>query len=65
MTGRPRARKRLAGERIYYDRATALRQVGLFREPETAAGSVTALLAHPVTVGRAFLRAALGRAASG
>jgi steroid delta-isomerase-like uncharacterized protein len=29
---------RLAGEKIYYDRATLLRQLGLFHEPDSAVG---------------------------
>lgn len=32
------AQDRLAGERIYYDRATVLRQLGLFHEPEGRLG---------------------------
>lgn len=28
----------LAGERIYYDRATVLRQLGIFREPDQGLG---------------------------
>ena len=40
----------LASERIYYDRATVLRQLGVFREPTTLAGRVGTLLAHPLTI---------------
>ncbi len=47
---------RLAGERIYYDRATVLRQVGVFREPDTPGGRVELTLAHPVTMLRALGR---------
>ncbi|HEY6259128.1 MAG TPA: ester cyclase [Xanthobacteraceae bacterium] len=43
---------RLAGERIYYDRATVLRQLGLFREPEGALGRLTTALMHPLTMAR-------------
>jgi steroid delta-isomerase-like uncharacterized protein len=32
------AEDRLAGERIYYDRATVLRQLGVFHEPQSALG---------------------------
>ncbi len=46
---------RLAGERIYYDRATVLRQLGLLHEPISLRGRLTTLLAHPLTVGRAWL----------
>jgi steroid delta-isomerase-like uncharacterized protein len=47
---------RLAGERIYYDRATVLRQVGMFHEPDTTPGRVAAVLTHPVTIARAIVR---------
>ena len=40
----------LAAEHIYYDRATVLRQLGVFREPTTLAGRIGTLLAHPLTV---------------
>jgi steroid delta-isomerase-like uncharacterized protein len=54
------ADNRLAGERIYYDRATVIRQLGVFHEPQTAVGGITTLLTHPVTilqaVARRFLR---------
>jgi steroid delta-isomerase-like uncharacterized protein len=47
---------RLAGERIYYDRATVLRQLGVFREPSTGLGRVMTALTHPLTIARAYLR---------
>jgi steroid delta-isomerase-like uncharacterized protein len=43
---------RLAGEKIYYDRATLLRQLGIFSEPESMHGRVTTALTHPFTMGR-------------
>jgi steroid delta-isomerase-like uncharacterized protein len=46
---------RIAGERIYYDRATVLRQLGVFREPSSTLGRVMTALTHPVTIARAFL----------
>ncbi len=49
-------RDRLAGERIYYDRATVLRQLGVFHEPQTVLGRIGVLVAHPVTIGRAAFR---------
>ena len=57
------ANDRLASERIYYDRATALRQLGVFFEPDTMAGRVTTTLTHPATVARVaanWLTATLG-----
>ena len=47
---------RLAGEKIYYDRATVLRQIGVFHEPVSLAGRLTLPLMHPATVTRAFGR---------
>ena len=47
---------KLAGERIYYDRATVLRQVGVFHEPEDTVGRVSTILTHPVTITRAMAR---------
>jgi steroid delta-isomerase-like uncharacterized protein len=48
--------EKLSGERIYYDRAVALRQVGLYREPTSLMGRLTAPLLHPVTITRVFAR---------
>jgi hypothetical protein len=42
--------ERLAGERIYYDRATLLRQLGVFHEPDRALGRITTLVTHPLTM---------------
>jgi steroid delta-isomerase-like uncharacterized protein len=47
---------RLAGERIYYDRATVLRQVGVFHEPESAIGKISILATHPLTIARTLIR---------
>jgi steroid delta-isomerase-like uncharacterized protein len=44
----------LAGERIYYDRGGVLRQVGLYHDPQNLLGRLETLLAHPVTVARAY-----------
>jgi steroid delta-isomerase-like uncharacterized protein len=41
---------RLAGERIYYDRATVLRQLGVLHEPESLPGRISTALMHPVTM---------------
>jgi len=43
---------RLSGERIYYDRATVLRQLGVFHEPETPWGKAMTVLTHPATIAR-------------
>jgi steroid delta-isomerase-like uncharacterized protein len=47
---------KLAGERIYYDRGSVLRQVGLYHDPQSVIGRLEILLAHPVTVVRAYGR---------
>lgn len=50
------AEDRLAGERIFYDRATVLRQLGLFHEPDRFAGRMSMALTHPWTIAHAFAR---------
>ena len=46
---------RLQGERIYYDRATVLRQLGVFHEPQSLTGRVCTVATHPITFARALL----------
>jgi steroid delta-isomerase-like uncharacterized protein len=52
---------RLAGEKIYYDRGTVLRQLGVFHEPETALGRIATLATHPLTIVRALARKLSGK----
>ena len=47
---------RLAGEKIYYDRGTVLRQLGVFHEPQSVWGQIAILATHPATIARAFAR---------
>jgi steroid delta-isomerase-like uncharacterized protein len=47
---------RLAGEKIYYDRGTVLRQLGVFHEPQSGLGQVCIFATHPVTIARALAR---------
>jgi steroid delta-isomerase-like uncharacterized protein len=47
---------RLAGERIYYDRGTVLRQLGVFYEPQSLLGQISTLATHPTTFLRILLR---------
>jgi steroid delta-isomerase-like uncharacterized protein len=47
---------RLLGEKIYYDRATVLRQIGMFHEPTSGVGRVMTPLTHPATMARAVGR---------
>ncbi len=46
----------MMGERIFFDLATALRQLGVARDPNTMAGKIEAVLSHPVTITRALVR---------
>jgi steroid delta-isomerase-like uncharacterized protein len=55
------AADRLAGEKIYYDRGTVLRQLGVFHEPQSALGQVSILATHPTTIARALARKLLRR----
>jgi len=50
------AEDRLAGERIYYDRGTVLRQLGVFHDPQSFLGQISTLATHPITIARAALR---------
>jgi steroid delta-isomerase-like uncharacterized protein len=52
---------RLAGEKIYYDRGTVLRQLGVFHEPQSSLGRICILATHPVTMVSALARKALRR----
>jgi len=47
---------RLAGERIYYDRATVLQQLGVLHDPQSVLGRVCTLATHPLTMARALVR---------
>ena len=55
------AEDRLAGEKIYYDRGTVLRQLGVFHEPQSALGQISLLATHPITIARALARKLLRR----
>ncbi|HWG08931.1 MAG TPA: ester cyclase [Solirubrobacteraceae bacterium] len=54
---------RLIGERVYFDQATILRQLGLARDPGSIAGRLALVLNHPLTIARALLRGRGGAAA--
>jgi steroid delta-isomerase-like uncharacterized protein len=51
----------LASETGYYDRATVLRQLGVFHEPDTALGRAIAVVTPPFVVLRAYARNLLRR----
>ena len=50
------AQDRLAGERIYYDRALVMRQLGLFHDPTDMFGRFMTVVTHPFTITRALLQ---------
>ena len=52
---------RLSGEKIYYDRATVLHQLGVFHEPQSILGQMCTLATHPVTIARTLLRNLSGK----
>ena len=52
---------RLAGEKIYYDRGTVLRQLGVFHEPPSVLGQIGILATHPMTIARALARKLRGK----
>ena len=52
---------RLAGERIYYDRGTVLKQLGVFHDPQSMVGRLSILVTHPISIARAYARKILGR----
>jgi steroid delta-isomerase-like uncharacterized protein len=51
---------RITNERVYFDRATIMRQLGIAHDPDSLAGRATMLISHPLTIGRALLRARAG-----
>ena len=52
---------RLVCERVYFDAATILRQLGIAHDPLTLRGRVATLINHPLTIGRAVGRQVLRR----
>jgi hypothetical protein len=52
---------RVAGEKIHYDRATVLRQLGIFHEPDRLFGRIGTVIMHPGTIARTIWRTALLR----
>ena len=52
---------KLICERIYFDQATVLRQLGVARDPLSLTGRLQTLLGHPWTIGRGMVRRVIGR----
>jgi len=53
--------ERLICERVYFDAATVMRQLGIAHDPLSLTGRVVTVLNHPVSVGRALIRQLSGR----
>jgi steroid delta-isomerase-like uncharacterized protein len=51
----------LVSERVYFDSATILRQLGIAHDPLTLRGRLATVANHPVTIGRALVRRITGR----
>jgi steroid delta-isomerase-like uncharacterized protein len=51
----------LVCERVYFDQATVLRQLGVAHDPLKLGGRIATVLNHPLTIGRALVRQATGR----
>jgi steroid delta-isomerase-like uncharacterized protein len=52
---------RIVCERVYFDSATILRQLGIAHDPLKISGRVATVLNHPLTIGRAVVRQVTGR----
>ncbi|SRR6266511_2336697 len=52
---------RLMCERVYFDQATVLRQLGVARDPGSLTGRLETLAGHPLTIGRGLVRRVIGR----
>ena len=51
----------LVGERLYYDRATVLHQLGVLHNPESGLGRTVSALTHPITMAKVASRRFFGR----
>ena len=47
---------RLRCERVYFDSATIMRQLGIAHDPLSLRGRLATVANHPLTIGRAFIR---------
>ena len=51
----------LVCERVYYDTATILQQLGIARDATTLGGRIETSASHPLTISRAIVRRVIGR----
>ena len=49
--------ERITCERVYFDQTSILRQLGVAHDPSSLAGRAWTVVSHPLTIGRALLRA--------
>jgi steroid delta-isomerase-like uncharacterized protein len=54
--------ERIVCERVYFDQASILRQLGVAHDPSSLAGRLSTIVSHPLTIGRALLKARADRA---
>jgi steroid delta-isomerase-like uncharacterized protein len=52
---------KLICERVYFDQATVLRQLGVARHPLSLTGRLQTLVGHPWALGRGMVRRVIGR----
>ena len=52
---------KIVAERVYFDQATIMRQLGVAHDPSSVAGRVSTLVSHPVTIGGAVAKRLLRR----
>ena len=52
---------KIVAERVYFDQATIMRQLGVAHDPSSVAGRVSTLVSHPVTIGGALAKRLLRR----
>jgi steroid delta-isomerase-like uncharacterized protein len=57
--------ERIVCERVYFDQAGIMRQLGVAHDPASLAGRLSTLVSHPVTIGGALLGAAMRRRRGG
>ncbi|MHB8533424.1 MAG: ester cyclase [Solirubrobacteraceae bacterium] len=50
--------EKIVCERVYFDQAGIMRQLGVAHDPASLAGRLTTLVSHPLTIGGALLGAA-------
>jgi steroid delta-isomerase-like uncharacterized protein len=48
-------------ERVYYDTATVLQQLGITRDPASLTGRLETAASHPLTISRGLVRRVIGR----